>query len=280
MMQIGGSKTLPALPQYNMRTIAAILLLGTLPTFAQTNQPVIEVLPADGQFYTNAQITRVTPAYAVVIYDRGIVQLALSNLPASYQKKFGYDPDKAARFLADERQKVQEQRAALIARQAAYNRAVAALTGTNRPVQIIAILDEVSNGGIPLCAIPEAPEGVLVKNLPDSVHSFLNRKIQLAADINSFNAKVQADTSTADRAVAVAPTFASPYPDVIDAQNNQRAQANLMAVKAREEQAELDQMKKTMSDLEIETADRTTITAFPTGQFFGKFEIWNCVGMP
>ena len=263
-----------------MKTVPAILLLAALSTFAQTNEPVIDVLPAEGQFYTNAQITLVTPAYAVVSYDDGIVQLALSNLPASYKEKYGYDPDKAAKYLADEKQKVQEQRAAEMTRQTAYNQAVASLTGTNRPVLIISILDEQSNGGIPLCAVPDVPNGILVKNLPDPVRSFLNRKKQLAVDIDSFSDKVQADGSAAARAEAVAPTFASPDPDTLDAQNNQRAQANLMAVKVREERAELAKMKKTMNDLDAETADRTTIMAFPTSQFFGRFEIWDCVGMP
>ena len=262
-----------------MKTVPAILLLVVISTFAQTNEPVIDILPAEGQFFTNAQITHVTPAYAVVSYDGGIVQLALSNLPASYQEKYGYDPGKAARYLADEKQKLHEQRAALMARQAAYNQAVASLTGTNRPVQIISILDEQSNGGIPLCAVPDATNGILIKNLPDSVRSFLNHKKQLAGDINSFSDKVQADASAAARAEAVAPTFASPNPDTLDAQNNQRAQANLMVVKVREERAELVKMKKTMNDLDAETADRTTIMAFPTGQFFGRFEIWNCVGV-
>jgi hypothetical protein len=263
-----------------MKTIPAILLLVAVSTSAQTNEPVIEVLTAGGQFYTNARISHVTPASAVVIYDGGSVQLALSNLPVSYQEKYGYDPVKAARFLADEKQKVQAERAALMARQAAYNRAVASLTGTNRPVQILSILDEQSNGGIPRCAVPDAPDGILVKNLPDSVRSFLNRKRQLAADIRSFSDKVRADTSAAVRAQAMAPTLASRDPDTLDAQNNQRAQANLLAVKAGEERAELDEMKKTLSDLDAETADRTTIVAFPTGQFFGRLEIWNCVGMP
>ncbi len=67
-----------------------------------------------------------------------------------------------------------------MARQAAYNQAVASLVGTNRP---FSILDDLSNGGIPRCVIPEAPNGILVKNLPDPVRNFLNRKNQLAADI-------------------------------------------------------------------------------------------------
>lgn len=41
-----------------------------------------------------------------------------------------------------------------------------------------------------------------------------------------------------------------------------------------------DEDEKTMGDLDAETAAQTTIMAFPTGQFFGGFEIWNCVGMP
>jgi hypothetical protein len=53
-----------------------------------------------------------------------------------------------------------------------------------------------------------------------------------------------------------------------------------MAVKVKEERAELEKMEKMMSDLDAETAAQTTIMAFPTGQFFGRFEIWNCVGMP
>lgn len=182
-----------------MKTVPAILLLVALSTSAQTNEPVIGVLPAGGQFYTNARITRVTPAYAVVSYNGGIVQLALSNLPASYQEKYGYDPDQAARYLADKKQMLQERRATQNARQAAYNQAVASLAGTNRPVQVISILDELSNGGIPRCAVPDVPDGILVKNLPDPVRNFLNRKKQLAADINSFSDKVQADASAAAR---------------------------------------------------------------------------------
>jgi hypothetical protein len=262
-----------------MKTVPATLLLVAISTFAQTNEPVIAVLPAGGQFYTNALITGVTPAYAVVSYDGGIVQLALSNLPSSYQKKYSYDPGKATKYLADEKQKLQERRAALMARQAAYNQAIASLVGTNRPVQIISVLDDLSNGGIPRCVIPEAPDGVLVKNLPDPVKSFLDRKKQLAADIDSFSERIQADASAADRAAAVVPTYAAIDLDTIDAQNNQRTQANLMAVRVKEERAELEKMKKTMSDLDAETAFRTTIMAFPTGQFFGGFEIWNCVGM-
>ena len=65
------------------------------------------------------------------------------------------------------------------------------------------------------------PRYILVKNLPDPLRNYLNRKKQLAADINSFSDQVQADASAAAR-----------------------AQANLMALKVKEEQAELTKMKK------------------------------------
>ena len=267
------------LPGCILKIILAILLFVGLSTFAQTNEPVIGVLPAGGQFYTNAQITRVTPAYAVVSYDGGIVQLALSDLPVAYQKKYNYDPDTAARYLADEKQKAQERRAALAARQAAYNQAVAALVGTNRPVQILSILDERSNKGIPLCSIPEAINGVLVNNLPDSVRNFLNRKYQLTADINAYSDKVSADAAAAARAQAVAPTYSAMDPYSVDQQNNQHAQANLMALNVQKEQAELARMKSTLADLDAQTPAQTTIMAFPTGQIYGNYPIWTCVGM-
>ncbi|MFZ0826669.1 MAG: hypothetical protein WAO02_04525 [Verrucomicrobiia bacterium] len=263
-----------------MKAILSVLLLVGISVFALTNEPVVAVLPVSGQFYTNAQITRVTPAYAVVIYDGGIVQVALSNLPAAYQEKYGYDPEQAARFLADRNQKLQAQHAASMARQAAYSQALAARAGTNRPVQIISILDEMSNGGYPLCAISNIPQGILVNNLTDEVRTFLNRKKQLAADISSFSDKVQADASAAARAQAVAPAFAATDSATVEAQNNQRAQANLMAVSVQEEQEELAKMKSAMSGWDAETPARTTILAFPSGQFYGQYEIWNCVGMP
>jgi hypothetical protein len=58
MMPARGEQYPPfTLPGYNMKMVPAILLFVALSTFAQTNEPVIGVLPAGGQFYNNALIS-------------------------------------------------------------------------------------------------------------------------------------------------------------------------------------------------------------------------------
>src|SRR4029077_20046084 len=120
--------------------ILLTLILSALAALAaDTNVIQIDALSAGGLIYTNAVITRVTPAYAVVDYQDGLVQIPLSNLPAIYQTRFGYSPEKAAQFLAAQKQRQQQQwHADALARQAATR----ARTGTNRPVRITAIIDE------------------------------------------------------------------------------------------------------------------------------------------
>src|SRR5208282_2089554 len=109
------------------------LILSALSALAgATNEIHVDALPAGGRIYTNATITRVTPAYAVVSCQDGIVQIPMSNMPAAYQTQFGYTPEKAAQFLEEQKQLQQKRRAAFMARQAALQ----AMAGTNRPVRI------------------------------------------------------------------------------------------------------------------------------------------------
>jgi len=62
---------------------------------AQTNYfNVLNTL--DGQSFTNATITSVTPAYAIVMYDGGGTRVALTNLPSRIQKQYHYDPASAS----------------------------------------------------------------------------------------------------------------------------------------------------------------------------------------
>jgi hypothetical protein len=87
------------------------LILSLYSTQADTN--VFAVLTtADGISYTNAHVDHATPVYADIWYDGGIVHVALTNLPESLRKQHPYDADKAAQFLAAEKQKEQERRAA------------------------------------------------------------------------------------------------------------------------------------------------------------------------
>jgi hypothetical protein len=86
-------------------------------SLAHADTNVFAVLTtADGISYTNAHIDHVTPIYANICYDGGIVQVALTNLPEPLRQQYLYDADKASQWLAVKKQKQQEQRAAEQAR--------------------------------------------------------------------------------------------------------------------------------------------------------------------
>jgi hypothetical protein len=84
----------------------------------------IPVLVVGEKSYTNAQIFKVTPIYVMVSYDGGLTTVALSNMPALYKEKYGYTPEKAAKYVADQKEaarvQLAKQRAAqLLAQQQA-----------------------------------------------------------------------------------------------------------------------------------------------------------------
>jgi len=54
----------------------------------------------DGSVLKNATVTEVTPAYISVRHDVGVAHVLLQELPADLQKKYGYDPVKAAKYSA------------------------------------------------------------------------------------------------------------------------------------------------------------------------------------
>ena len=268
-----------------MKATALMLVIGgfALVTGAQTNEPIIPVLTAGGQSYTNARITHATPAYAVVAYDGGIVQVALSNLPAVYQEKYDYRPEDAAKYLAKKRQEELQARARIQAQQATYQRYVASLAGTNQPVRIISI-----NANSPyLKCTAETKTGtrdINIKNLPDSVRDFVARLSQLRADVAGYESRVDDYTRAAKQADATAPSSAILYTGGnagdANAAMNQRARANLMMNNADDMQKQLQKMKDELVAMESQAVEKTTVLAYPTGQTYDQLEIWTCTGLP
>ena len=274
---LGNRKTVPIL--------LALILSGLSAVAGSTNVIDFETLAAGGNIYTNAVITRVTPAYVAVAYQGGLTQIAMSNLPAADQARFGYDPEKAAQFLKEEDRRQSERRAAYFARHAA----LMARPGTNRLVRIKAIIDETSNGGIPLCAADVPGDGILVSNFPDPVRQFLARYGRLQADVAAARQKLDhlrasepppakpsrphmgKTGATRDNFTGV--TYLLPVPKPKDPVADwkkacQQAEDRLEALNA-----ELDTMKTNY--------DRSVaIMAYPSGEFFGKKPIWVCTGTP
>ncbi|MGB7749671.1 MAG: hypothetical protein WBN75_20565 [Verrucomicrobiia bacterium] len=249
------------------------VLLAAASLGAQTNE-IIPVLSADGQFYTNACITHTTPVSALIEYDGGSVQIALSNLPPALQRKFGYDPAKAAQYLADKKQQEIAARAAAAKRQADYETAIASLAGTSQPIRILSVNGD---AGFLKCAVQtrEGTREVCVNHLPDSIGDFISRLNQLRSDVAAYEKRVD----NYDRAASIADAV-TPPPGIKGSMNynGQRAQANQMATTAADMQKQLAKMKADLAAMESAATNKTTVLAYPTGQSWGGFEIWECTG--
>ncbi len=70
----------------------------------------------DGTTYEEVRWQRVTPTTVTIFHKTGVATIPLDKLPPELQKRFGYDPDKAASYNA-----AQQQAAAQQARQAAIS---------------------------------------------------------------------------------------------------------------------------------------------------------------
>ena len=256
------------------------LILSALVSPANASDEIrVGTLPAGDKIYTNATITRVTPAFAVVSYPGGMVQIPMSNMPAAYQTEFGYTPEKAAQFLEEERQIQKKRRAAVLAQQAAFQ----ARAGTNRPIRITAIEDNPTFGGFPFCSADGINGGMLVENLPDSVRQFMSGYRQLQADIADCqqqldNLKVPANPPPKPVQPQMGKTLmvgngggfvraSSVVPDNTDAIRRD-TEDRLKTLNARLAQA--------TSNYNL----YTTIIAHPSGQSYVAKPIWVCVGIP
>lgn len=58
-----------------------------------------DITTNDGKLYKNATITAATPAHVSISYEDGLARELLQNLPEDLQKRYGYDPEKAAEHL-------------------------------------------------------------------------------------------------------------------------------------------------------------------------------------
>jgi hypothetical protein len=252
-----------------VRVLVVLLAAGSLG--AQTNE-IFPVLSTDGQSYTNARITHMTPASALIECDGGSVQIALSNLPPALQRKFGYDPATAAQYLADKKQQEIVTRAAAARRRADYQKTIALLAGTNQPVRILSV-----NGyaGYFKCTVQigEETREVCVSHLPDSVGDFISQLNQRRSDVAAYEGRVDNYVSAAKAAnVALPPGLKQIHYD------SQYAQSNLMALTADDMQKKLAKMKADLAAMESASADKTTVLAYPTGQSWDGADIWECTG--
>ena len=297
-----------------MRSLWLVLLAVGLSLNAEERTNFFPVLEIRGHFYTNALFTRVTPGDAIMEFDGGGIRVKLADLPQGLQKQFGYDPEKAQQYLAarQHRRAVpgaaqpapgqasaatnQNQPPALAAASAATNQppllaAVSAATnqppaqavasaapGAREERRLIRIIDIVATNIYSRClaSIDGTKKEILLDRLPPKLQESFDRLYSIQTLVNESAKSLEADKKSAAAQMAGAPDVATRDPSRLQQQVEQRRQAQLAAVKARDEEQELADMKSYLKALREENQKIANILATPTGKTFAGTPIWKC----
>jgi hypothetical protein len=269
-----------------MKTKLIIIgLAAAIRVQADTN--FFEILTCGDTTYTNATISQVTPSYATVTFAGGIVQVPLRDLPENLQQQYHYNSNAAAQFRLEQKEKSKQLRAATAARQAAYEKELAAQIAQSRDIQISAIIDDTGNG-LPLCAVGYGGSGgggggismrpipgrILLQNMPAEVTDFFRGYQKLKSDIATLESQpvtVKANSTVLNPDGTV---------DQFGSQLASQSAADDAVYQAKQDkQDRLDQMNRKLKELEDSQFDHTTIRAYPSGRTYGPYEIWDCAGM-
>jgi hypothetical protein len=245
-----------------MRTalkLGIFLVLGAMSLVqAADDTNTFAVLECKNESFTNARISSVTAAYAIIFYDGGGKKVPLSDLPQFLQERYGYDANKAAQLLADEKKKKEA-----IAN--AYAQQLATETATQGERQKVRILKVLGNYiGDTRCEIDASggQQEVLMSGGDFSnVQEYYSELDTLQSDA--------ATSPAADSAGSTQPGYHGRNRAAMKAaaqRNNANNAANSKAIAAQ------------LKALKAQGTNITTVFAAPTSQKYANLPIWIYLG--
>ncbi len=87
----------------NAFRVAVLLFLSAVAaSLADGTNTLPTTITVDGIIYSNVTWRTVTPATVSIYHQTGVMSLQLQDLPAELQQRFGYDPKRAADYIASE----------------------------------------------------------------------------------------------------------------------------------------------------------------------------------
>jgi DNA segregation ATPase FtsK/SpoIIIE-like protein len=87
---------------FRLATALLVLAVGSGASFAEETNPLPTTITVGGIIYSNVTWHTVTPAAVTIYHQTGVASIPLEELPADLQTRFGYDPQKAAAYRAEE----------------------------------------------------------------------------------------------------------------------------------------------------------------------------------
>jgi hypothetical protein len=194
------------------------------------------------------------------------------------QQRYNYDPQKAADFLAQQREKEAE-RQRQYQKRAAAQLVQEAVRVASAPTETIRVHEVTARSWGPGAKCRTDLGQVLIAGLPSQIGKYWEQVGNLKKEIADFEADIEAAESAARRASAVAPTGAGGSAAYVDAAMRQRARANLMVEDVRDAKRKLEKMRAALATLEGLEEEQTSILAKSKGERYDGMEVWRFTGM-
>ncbi len=266
------------------RLVVLLCLVFAMSCAAEDPTNVLPVLTIKGTSYTNARITSVTPADAIVVFDGGGLRAQWSDLPESLQKRYGYDPAKAREYLATRNKKKPATarpppKPAALQPAAARPSAAPRLPSDSRRMRVINIVATNLYARC-LVSLDGTEREILLDRLPPAVKQSFEGLYSFQTMLAEFALQVAADRKKAEAENAAAPEAVTGDMDArhFSERINQRRQTELDLVNVRREEADLAQMKAYLKTLRDQNQKTANIFAMPTGKVFASAAVWKCLG--
>ena len=96
----GKSATLFPVAMNVFRLAVLLFAFGVVASFAEETNTLPTTITIDGITYSNVTWRTVTPVTVSIFHETGVASIPLEKLPPELQKQFGYDPQKAADYVA------------------------------------------------------------------------------------------------------------------------------------------------------------------------------------
>jgi len=253
-----------------MKAILLLSLFLAIQAEAQTN--FFPLLNVGATTYTNARITSVTAADAIVLFDGGGARVPLSNMPPHIQKQYGYDAGKAAKSLAEQTERnkkffeANKKQNAELQRKDAWRGDLQAIRvrSVGRPIGSWYQCEIATTNGV--------KASVLLGKMPLEIKRYYERSAQLKKDIadraNYTRREAQRLSNLEDNSPSEAP-FDSPAGRRIRQMN----------IDSKALAASLQELKEWQGEYkEMLAGETTAITCFarPTAKSYGNLAIWEC----
>ena len=239
------------------------ILLGLTFSLQAEDTNVISTFRVGETLYRNVTVSKVTALDAIILFEGGGAKVPLSNCPAWFQERYGYDPKAATEAIQ---------------RNTAAKKPIRATQPRSATAEILGVTILEVTGYSPYLrcfAIGGNGGEMFISGLPPEVTKFLKSINDLENAIGVKRTQIDLDESgTYDTA------FNIPFPGETMPKMVLEKRKNITPADLERDKKELEKLEAKLEMMESQRALNASVYLQYTGQSYAKVPIYRCVGKP